>query len=159
LIVLQTEKKSAQILEILRKHTNRVGILSFLLPIKFWSLGGNAFAGRIRKNKFWLILPNSSMAIIPYRFFFARLEQTDNKTIILGSFRYHPEVFIIYSIVFVVVSSMVFVSNFQFIISTDAIITSLLVLGFLCAGLLIGVLNGKQFEETTVEYISEVLAE
>jgi len=91
--------------------------------------------------------------IFPYRFFFAKIIPTDNGTMIVGKFRFHPKYYILYLyMVCIIFFSRSFIPAPQYFISNTIMFSLLFIAQFIIGGL-----HGGKFEEQTLEHIKDLI--
>ena len=140
---------------LLKEQIKNVKPLYFLLPVGMWSgFRADLPVGKIKKNSFWLVVPDGSVAARPYRFFFGKLTVINNKTTVTGSFRYHPFTLIISLCLCIVVAFLNFFSSVQQFIRFLALLP-----GFMVIALLYGFLRGRRHEKNTIEFVERILSE
>jgi len=160
MIILNSEKTCEQVLKILNKQTKPIERYPWFLPIGSWDFwnnyldGKNALIGKIKRNKFSVILPDSSMGVAPYRFFYGEVrENTEGKAIIKGKFKQPPATYVTY----LIIGTIIFGSGIRSDLFTFlwSLFMLLMMVGI---GHLIGVVRGKRFETATIEYIEKIIA-
>jgi hypothetical protein len=153
MIIIETKKPREQVIELLRKQTRHFKIYHLIFPVISYALCESTFAGRINENKFWLFSPSLATARLPHRVFFGTFTETDNKTIIIGKFKYPPSLYINYLIVLMLLIFVGFITGVLPPFDIGFIIFPL----FMIAVLPFGILIGKKCEKETIENIKKFL--
>jgi len=155
MVTLYSDKEYEQIMALLKEQVKNIKPLFYLLPVGLWSgLCADLPVGKIKKDNFWLVVADVSIAARPYRFFFGSLTVTDNKTTITGSFRYHPYTYIISLGLYIFVAYINSFSNTQQFIRIMALYPI-----FQISALLYGFLRGRRHERKTAEFLERILTE
>ena len=152
MITLYSEKTREEVIEIIKKHTRAVKI-RHILSRRLLALNGD-MVGNLRKKRSWLFLPDLSMLVLPYRYFFFKILNVDNMTVVSGKFKYHPRAYITYLIVYAVFAYKTYNINFRLFYSF-----LILYCLFAISAFVVGILFGRKYEKRTIEFIEKILAE
>jgi hypothetical protein len=152
MIALPSDKTCEQIHDLLRNRIYPIKTRQLLLPFFTVGMWGNVFAGRINKNEFYLIPHRLIYLNPPYRFFYGKIIEADNKAMIVGKFKHHSSNIITYMIMFALALCFGYFHNIMGFI----LITFSLVIGF---ALLMGIWRGRKYEKETIETLMKILSE
>lgn len=152
MIELHSEKSCEQIRDLLKEQVKQVKLYNFLFPIRTWGGFDSVPVGKIKRDRFWLIRSDWNISVIPYRFFYAKIVQTDCGTMIVGKFRHHFYIYVVYSVAYVLLTHAVILVSFQSFVATSIIFAL-----FFASALLVGIFSGRKMELKTIEFIKSIL--